>query len=117
MTEQWVTLSHGRTRYLSAGAGQPVLLLHGAGFISGAHSWLPVISGLAENFHVIAPDMLGWGPGDQLTTPYSFGYLVDFVREFQDALGLNPASVWAIRWAAGSLRCWRTRARSVFAIW
>ncbi len=93
MNEQWVTLSHGRTRYLSAGDGEPVLLLHGAGFVSGAHSWLPVISGLADNFHVVAPDMLGWGPGDQLTTPYSFGYLVDFVREFQDALGLNPASV------------------------
>ncbi len=93
MSEQWVTLSHGRTRYLSAGTGDPLLLLHGAGFVSGAHSWLPVIDALASHFQVVAPDMLGWGPGDQLTTPYSFGYLVDFVREFQDALGLNPASV------------------------
>lgn len=88
-----VTLSHGRTRYLEAGEGPPVLLLHGAGFPSGADSWLANIPGLSSRFRVLAPDCLGWGPGDQLEVGYSFAYLVDHVRELQDALGLERSHV------------------------
>jgi pimeloyl-ACP methyl ester carboxylesterase len=93
VAEKYVELSHGRTRYFEAGDGPPVVLLHGAGFISGADSWLANIESLATHFRVLAPDCLGWGPGDQLTLGYSFGYLVDFVREFQDALGLTRSHV------------------------
>jgi pimeloyl-ACP methyl ester carboxylesterase len=90
---RYVELSHGRTRYFELGDGPPVLLLHGAGFLSGAHSWLPVMPALADSFRVIAPDAIGWGPGDQLESPYSFAYIVDFLREFQDALGLGATDV------------------------
>jgi pimeloyl-ACP methyl ester carboxylesterase len=88
-----VELSHGRTRFFEAGTGDPVILLHGAGFNSGGHSWLPNLPALARRFHVYAPDAAGWGPGDQLESPYSFAYLVDFVREFQDHLGLARTHV------------------------
>jgi pimeloyl-ACP methyl ester carboxylesterase len=88
-----VELSHGRTRFFEAGDGDPVILLHGAGFNSGGHSWLPNLPALARRFHVYAPDALGWGPGDQLDQPYSFAYLVDFVREFADHLGLPHTHV------------------------
>jgi pimeloyl-ACP methyl ester carboxylesterase len=90
---QSVQLSHGRTRYLEAGSGPPLLLLHGAGFLAGGDSWLLNAAALGLHFHVLAPDCLGWGPGDQLDQPYSFAYLVDFVREFQDALGLGSSHV------------------------
>ncbi|HEX5116945.1 MAG TPA: alpha/beta fold hydrolase [Pseudonocardiaceae bacterium] len=86
-------LGHGRTRFFEAGTGDPVILLHGAGFNSGGHSWLPNMPALAQRFHLYAPDALGWGPGDQLDSPYSFAYLVDFVREFQDHLGLARTHV------------------------
>lgn len=89
VVSRFASLSHGRSRYFEAGTGEPVLLLHGAGFNSGGHSWLPNLSALAQRFHVYAPDCLGWGPGDQLAAPYSFAYLVDFVREFQDWLGVG----------------------------
>lgn len=88
-----VDLSHGRTRYLEAGAGPAVILLHGVGFALGADAWRANIPGLAAGLRVLAPDFPGWGPGDQLQLGYSFAYLADFVREFQDALGLEPAHV------------------------
>jgi pimeloyl-ACP methyl ester carboxylesterase len=88
-----VALSHGRTHYLEAGEGPPVILLHGAGFPSGADSWLANIPGLSTRFRVLAPDCLGWGAGDQLDLGYSFAYLVDHVREFQDALDLERSHV------------------------
>jgi pimeloyl-ACP methyl ester carboxylesterase len=91
--EQWVELSHGRTRYFEAGSGDPMLLLHGAGFASGGDNWLLNIGPLAEHFRVLAPDCVGWGAGDQLTLGYSFAYLVDFVREFQDALNIARSHV------------------------
>lgn len=91
--ERWVELSHGRTRYFEAGDGPPVLLIHGAGFASGGDSWLFNIEQLGSRFRVLAPDCLGWGPGDQLERGYSFAYLVDFVREFQDVLGIPRSHV------------------------
>jgi pimeloyl-ACP methyl ester carboxylesterase len=90
-----VTLSHGRTRYLQSGDGEAVLLLHGAGFAPGADSWRLALPVLADGYRVIAPDVLGWGPGDQLDIDYSFAYMVDSLREFQDALGLDRSHVVA----------------------
>lgn len=86
-------LSHGRTRYLEAGAGPAVILLHGVGYALGADAWRASLGGLAPDLRVLAPDFPGWGPGDQLELGYSFAYLTDFVREFQDALGLQSAHV------------------------
>jgi len=91
--EQWVELSHGKTRYFEAGSGPPVLLLHGAGFASAGDNWLLNIGPLAAHFRVLAPDCVGWGAGDQLALGYSFAYLVDFVREFQDVLGIARSHV------------------------
>lgn len=92
-TEKWVALSHGRTRYLEAGTGDATILLHGVGFTSGADSWFLNIGPLSEQVRVLAVDFVGWGLGDRLDQEYSFGYLADFVREFQDALGLERSNI------------------------
>jgi pimeloyl-ACP methyl ester carboxylesterase len=86
-------LSHGRTRYREAGVGPAVILLHGVSFALGGDAWLANINGLASGFRVLAPDFPGWGPGDQLELGYSFAYLADFVREFQDALDLRSSHI------------------------
>lgn len=92
--ERTVELSHGTTRYFEAGSGRTVLLLHGVGYVPASVSWLPVIERLASDRHrVVAPDFVGWGPGGGLDQGYSFAYLVDFVREFQDALGIERCDV------------------------
>jgi pimeloyl-ACP methyl ester carboxylesterase len=84
-------LSHGQTRYLTAGSGAPVILLHGVDYTSGGDRWRSTIEALASEYRALAPDFLGWGYGDRLDREYSFAYLVDFVREFQDALGIERA--------------------------
>lgn len=91
--EKTVTLSHGKTRYFEAGAGDPTILIHEVGFFRGGDGWRYVTPELATRLHVYAPDCVGWGTGDRLDQPYSFGYLVDFVREFQDALGIEKANI------------------------
>lgn len=94
MQESTVNLTHGQTRYFRGGEGEAVLLLHGVSFVPAALNWLPVAERLASSgFDVIVPDFLGWGPGGGLQQEYSFAYLVDFVREFEDALEVTSSHV------------------------
>src|SRR5487761_482472 len=92
-SERFVELSHGRTRYFDAGSESPTILLHGVGFSAGGTSWYRNIARLSEGLRVIAVDFVGWGLGDRLEQGYSFAYLVDFVREFQDAIGLASSNI------------------------
>jgi pimeloyl-ACP methyl ester carboxylesterase len=48
-----------RLHYLLAGAGDPVVLLHG--FAESSHMWLPLMAKLADKHTVIAPDLRGFG--------------------------------------------------------
>jgi 2-hydroxy-6-oxonona-2,4-dienedioate hydrolase len=52
-----------RTRYYEAGAGEPLLLIHGEGWSghSSANTWVKNIPGLSKRFHVFAPDKLASG--------------------------------------------------------
>lgn len=93
VTRKDAEMSHGKTRYFEAGSGPDVLLIHGVGFTSGGDTWLPLMPALGEHFHLVAPDCLGFGPGDVLEQPYSFGYMVDHLREFQDVVGISRSHV------------------------
>ncbi len=72
-----------------AGAGPPLLLLHGAG--GGTHSWLRVLPRLATRYTVVACDLPGHAftdapPADRLTLP---GMAAD-VAALLATLGLRP---------------------------
>jgi pimeloyl-ACP methyl ester carboxylesterase len=53
-----------RLHYLTAGKGDPVVLLHG--YAETSHMWLPLIAELAKTHAVVAPDLRGAG---QSSTP------------------------------------------------
>lgn len=92
--ERTVELSTVKAHFFEAGQGYPTIFLHGLGFTSGGEDWFPCIKeGLAESVHVFATDQLGWGAGDRPDWRYSFSYLVDHVRELQDALGLEKTNI------------------------
>jgi pimeloyl-ACP methyl ester carboxylesterase len=51
-----------KTNYLEAGKGDPVVLIHGSGpGVTSYANWRLVLPALAENFRVVAPDMVGFG--------------------------------------------------------
>jgi pimeloyl-ACP methyl ester carboxylesterase len=51
-----------KTNYLEAGQGDPVVLIHGSGpGVTSYANWRLVLPALAENFRVLAPDMVGFG--------------------------------------------------------
>ena len=57
--EQSVQVGDHRIRYLSAGRGRTIVLLHG--FTGAKENWLPLMRRLAKSYRVIAPDLAGWG--------------------------------------------------------
>lgn len=91
--EKFVEMSHGKTRYFEAGTGSPLILIHGAGFLSGADGWLPIFPPLAERHRVLSIDCLNWGPGDIFDQELSFAYLVDHAREFMNVMGIEKADI------------------------
>lgn len=77
--ERYVKVAGFRTRFLEAGSTNdtPVLLLHDGAFGASAEvSWDAVVAGLADDFRVIAPDLLGFGGTDKAVfldrSPYGF---------------------------------------------
>ena len=82
-----------RTHYLEAGEGAPLVLLHSGEFGACAElSWERNIAGLAERFHVYAPDWLGYGKTEKL---FSFDNMrlrrEAHIAAFLHAMGITRA--------------------------
>ncbi|WP_424196157.1 alpha/beta fold hydrolase [Ampullimonas aquatilis] len=84
---------HGRNVFYRE-AGNPqspsIVLLHG--FPSSSHMFRDLIPALADQFHVIAPDYIGFGQSDAPSATefdYTFHNLTEHVSGLLDQLGLN----------------------------
>jgi pimeloyl-ACP methyl ester carboxylesterase len=74
-----------RIRLMRAGAGDPLIYLHGA---SGA-AWLPFLAQLAEKFDVIAPEHPGFGESDTPDWLDNIHDVAYFYLDLLDELKLN----------------------------
>jgi 2-hydroxymuconate-semialdehyde hydrolase/2-hydroxy-6-oxo-octa-2,4-dienoate hydrolase len=95
MTTRTVDAGGIATAYLEAGSGAPVLMLHGSGpGVSGTANWQYNIGPLADRFHVLAPDIVGFGdterPDDVV---YSLRAWTDHVWAFLDARGIEETAI------------------------
>jgi pimeloyl-ACP methyl ester carboxylesterase len=80
-----------RTRYLRAGAGATLLLLHGAG--ERPEGWLSWIAPLAAHFRVLAPDLAGGGSPPFDPADATAGCV--WLRDFLDGLGVESVHIVA----------------------
>jgi pimeloyl-ACP methyl ester carboxylesterase len=80
-----------RIRYLTAGEGEPVVLLHG--LADCAESWTRIVPGLARRYRVVAPDLLGCGLSDKPRIDYSLYELAVYLRYLMDSIGVDRAHV------------------------
>ncbi len=78
-------------RYLSAGTGPPLVLLHGAG--DNALDWRWVMPDLAATHRVYAPDLPGSPMSARPAADYSPAFFERFVACFLDALGIERAAI------------------------
>ena len=101
MEEKYVDVRGIRTRYLEAGTGEPLMLVHGGHFgdISGANTWEPVIDRFAaESFHVFAIDKIGQGYTDnpKRDEEYVIGTTVQHAYDFLNTMKISGAHVAGI---------------------
>jgi len=102
---RWVEVQGIRTRVLEAGAGAPLVFVHGTGGHLEAYS--RNLAELAHHFRVIAYDMVGHGYSDKPDRPYTTDYLAAHLVGLLDTLELSCAHIsgeslggWVAAWAA-----------------
>ena len=78
-----------------------VLLMHG--FPSSSHMFRGLIPPLARHFHVIAPDLPGFGFSDAPSRShfvYTFDHLTDVMERFTEAIGLARYALYIFDYGA-----------------
>ena len=78
-----------------------VLLLHG--FPTSSHMYRDLIPALADRYHVIAPDLPGFGftdAPDRAGFKYTFEHLTDVIERFTEVLGLSHYTLFVFDYGA-----------------
>lgn len=99
------TVHHQRARvnnvmihYASAGAGEPVYLIHGA---PKTHRiWRHIITPLARHYTVIAPDCRGYGESERPLTGYDTRTMADDIMALATHLGHQHIRIVGEDWGA-----------------
>jgi pimeloyl-ACP methyl ester carboxylesterase len=105
ITVSFKTVLVGDIKIFYREAGDPqkpaVLLLHG--FPTSSHMFRNLIPQLAGDFHVIAPDLPGFGfsdAPDHQSFPYTFDHLALVMGDFVELLGLQKFAVYVFDYGA-----------------
>lgn len=89
--ECWMDFDGARMRYLRAGSGPGLILLHG--LMGYSFSWRYAMPALAPYCTVYAPDMLGAGFSDRPRIDHSMRASARRVLRFAENLGVNSFSL------------------------
>ena len=88
-----------RVRYIEAGQGTPLVLVHG--LTSSKVAWRENILPLAEHHHVYAVDLPGHGDSDKSGVNYDSKFIVELMREFILGLGHQQVALAGISLGGG----------------
>ncbi len=105
MTVRFETVDVDGLRVFYRSAGDPsapaLLLLHG--FPTASHMFRDLIPELAGNYHVVAPDLPGFGMTEQPTRDaftYTFDKIAELVGRFTEVLGLERFAIYVFDYGA-----------------
>lgn len=90
-TSKEITVFGQKIHYVEAGSGPTVILLHGLG--GSTPVWQFNVAALAEKYHVVVPDQIGFGKSDKPLVNYRIRTYVDFLDQFCKQLGIERASL------------------------
>ena len=101
-TERTVTANGQRVHYLTAGEGDPTLVLLHGGIIDAAHiTWGEHIGPLAEHATVLAPDLPGYGASPVPDGEWSVPHHVDTVAAMLAELEVEDAVLAGVSMGGG----------------
>jgi pimeloyl-ACP methyl ester carboxylesterase len=85
ITHHNATVNGIQLHYVTAGQGEPIVLLHG--YPETHHAWHKVIPALAQQFIVIAPDLRGLGDSERPKTGYDKRTIAEDIYQLVRSLG------------------------------
>ena len=91
VTHHTVEINGLRVHYVTAGSGEPVVLLHG--FPETWYAWRKVIPALATCYKVIAPDLRGCGDTDRPDVVFNKRTAAEDIHQLVHHLGLGPVNL------------------------
>ena len=81
MDEKFLQIDGHKIRYLESGCSKNTLvLIHGLG--ASAERWNRVIPLFEDDFHLIVPDLIGFGYSDKPTLDYTPDFFSEFLEKF-----------------------------------
>jgi pimeloyl-ACP methyl ester carboxylesterase len=86
-----ITLHGHRVTFRRAGWGPVILLIHG--IAGSSETWSPVMEALADEYTVVAPDLIGHGESAKPRGDYSLGAYASGLRDLLQAIGHEKATV------------------------
>ena len=74
---------------------ETIVFLHGFGGGSSAYEWSKVYSAFAAEYHIIAPDLIGWGESEHPERNFQVEDYLSIIREFLQQICNAPVKVIA----------------------
>src|SRR6202045_3133792 len=102
-TYQHATVNNHKIFYREAGSktAPHILLLHG--FPTSSHMFRNLIQALARRYHVVAPDLPGFGfsdAPDRQQFRYTFAHLAEVIGKFTEVIGLERFAIYIFDYGA-----------------
>ena len=90
--EKFIEIDGNKIRYLESGDSKRTLVLvHGLG--ASSERWSKVIPIFAKQFHVVVPDLIGFGRSDKPLVDYTPEFFLDFLEKFFAACGIDHPNI------------------------
>ena len=90
--EKFITIGEHKIRYLESGNSEEYLiLLHGLGY--SADQWRKIMPYLNKKYHIIAPDIIGFGHSDKPLIDYNLEAFREFLSDLIEVLEIKHTVV------------------------
>ena len=92
MQENFIQVDGNKIRYLESGSSKRILVLvHGLG--ASADRWRKAIPFLSKDYHLIIPDLIGFGYSDKPLVDYTPAFFSDFLGKFLESTGIDNPNI------------------------
>jgi len=90
--ENFIEVDGNKIRYLETGHSKSTLVLvHGLG--ASAERWNQAIPYLSKEYHLIIPDLIGFGYSDKPIADYTPDFFADFLSKFLEVKGIQKPNI------------------------
>ena len=104
---QTVDVLDSTMSYVDAGAGTPMVFLHGNP--TSSHLWRKVLARLGGPGRHLAPDLIGMGSSGKPPMEYRFGDHARYLEAWFDAVGLEEVVLIGHDWGGALAFDWAAR--------